>query len=387
MTDKPMSLQEIFASDVDGLLDEPEKPQALTGIDRLRRSFLEINDFVTEHDREPNPKVRAIQERRLGARLDGIRANSEKKAALADLDEHGLLTDPSDQPISLEDILALEDDLLSDDTGILDTSTLPKKITRDEPAWVARREQAEDFDKFEGLFKQKQAELRSGSAGLVADPKEVHIQEGAFFVLGGVMLFVAEVGETEVVAGRRKERLRVIFENGTESRMYRQSLTSRLHEEDSFLVTQNEVALQELEPGDALTGHIYVLRSLGDHPEIKNRPDLHKIGFTRGDVTKRIAGAERQTTYLMAPVKVVADYRTYNLKASALEHLLHTVFAPARVPFEQVGLDGTASAPSEWFDVPIETIDHALTLVQDGSIANWIYDPEQRVMKPWSKET
>lgn len=380
------SLAEIFAAD-DGLLDEPEKPKPLEGIDRLRRSFTQINEFVAEHGREPDPAVRAIQERRLGARLDGIRANEEKIAALADLDEHGLLQDKPAEALSLEDILALDDDLLDDDTGILDTSTLPKRITRDEPEWVARREKAADFEKFEPLFKQKHAELREGTAGLAPRPGEKHIQKGAFFVLGGVMLFIADVGETEVVAGRRKERLHVIFENGTESRMYRQSLTSRLHEEDSFLVTEEVQSLPQLEPGDALTGRIYVLRSLGDHPEITSRPNLHKIGFTRGEVARRIAGAQRETTYLMAPVEVVADYQTYNLKASALEHLLHTVFSAVRVPFEQVGLSGDTAVASEWFDVPLEAIDHALNLVQDGSILHWVYDPATGAMKPWAKGT
>ena len=378
----PTSLEEIFASDDDGLLDEPEKAPVLTGHDRLRRSFVEINDFVVEHGREPDPTVRAIQERRLGARLDGIRANPEKVEALADLDEHGLLAEGVEEDLSLEDILALDDDLLDDETGILDTSMLPKKITRGEPEWVARRERAKGFEAFEPLFKQKHAELRSGVAGLAADPGEAHIQKGTFFVLGGVMLFVAEVGETEVVAGRRKERLRVIFENGTESSMYRQSLTSRLHEEDSFLVTQREVTITELEAGDELTGHIYVLRSRSDHPEVVGRPNLHKIGFTRGSVERRLAGAEKQVTYLMAPVEVVADYKTYNLRAASLEHLLHTVFATSRVPFEQVGLDGRAAEASEWFDVSLEVIDRALTFVQDGSIVNWVYDRESGTLKP-----
>lgn len=376
------SLKEIFASDVDGLLDQPEKAPTLTGHDRLRRSFVEINDFVAEHGREPNPTVREIQERRLGARLDGIRSNTEKIEVLADLDEHGLLAATEEAELSLDDILALDDDLLEDETGILDTSMLPKKITRGEPQWIAKREPAPDFGTFEPLFKQKQTELRTGVAGLAARPVEAHIKKGAFFVLAGVMLFVAEVGETEVVAGRRKERLRVIFENGTQSNMYRQSLTSRLHEEDSFLVTRREVTVTELEPGDELTGHIYVLRSRSSHPEVVGRPNLHKIGFTRGTVEQRIAGAEREVTYLMAPVEVVASYETYNLRASSLEHLLHTVFASVRVPFEQIGPDGRTAEAAEWFDVPSEVIDHALDLVQDGTIVNWAYDPESLSLMP-----
>lgn len=381
-----MSLDDIFAADTDGLLDEPKKATPLTGEDRLQRSFLEINEFVTEHGREPSATTRTIRERKLGARLEGIRANPEKIVALEHLDAHGLLKDAvAPESLSLDDILAMDDEILADTTGILDTSTLPQRINRNEPDWIAKRERAPDFDQFKHLFSAKQAELRSGAAGLAAEPGEADIKEGAFFVLGGMLLFIANVGQTEMVAGRRKERLRVIFENGTESSMYRQSLTSRLHEDDSFLVTQKDITLTQLEPGDELTGHIYVLRSLSTHPEVTSRPNLHKIGFTRGDVSARIANAQRETTYLMAPVEVIADYRTYNLRASALEHLLHVLFAQARVPFEQVGLTGQSAEVSEWFNVPIETIDHALNLITDGSITNWEYDSTSQKLTPISR--
>lgn len=71
---------------------------------------------------------------------------------------------------------------------------------------------------------------------------------------------------------------------------------------------------------DVQTGYVYVPRSLSDDPRIANVPDLYKVGFSRGAVEKRIAGAEREPTYLVAPVEIVASYRTYNLNTSALEH-------------------------------------------------------------------
>ena len=61
----------------------------------------------------------------------------------------------------------------------------------------------------------------------------------------------------------------------------------------------------------------------------------------------RIARAEKQPTYLMAPVEVVASYRTYNMKTSALENLLHRVFAEVRLDVSQVGKDGRRYEPSE----------------------------------------
>src|SRR5690606_24962616 len=142
-----------------------------------------------------------------------------------------------------------------------------------------------------------------------------YITEGSFFVLNGVMLFVAEVGETEykesTVRANRRERLRVIFENGTESSMYRQSLGIRMGEGHGQAVVPT--GFETILADDEATGYIYVLRSLSDDPQIQAVPDLHKIGFSRGPVEKRIAHAESQPTYLMAPVEIVASYRTYNL--------------------------------------------------------------------------
>ncbi len=133
------------------------------------------------------------------------------------------------------------------------------------------------------------------------------------------MLFIAAVGETEykktTVRENKRERLRCIFENGTESSMYRQSLAIRLSDEDGQIVVQTEVP--EILTEDKVSGYIYVLRSRSEDPQIAVIKDLHKIGFTRDSVELRIKNAEKSPTYLMAPVDIVASYRTYNLKASA----------------------------------------------------------------------
>lgn len=226
-----IDFQSIFDSDEDGLLDTPEKAPKLTTSDRLERSFLEIVEFYREHDRAPRSDTREIAERKLGARLDGILANDQKIAALAHLDKFGLLEEP-EAPATLDDLLDGDDfGLLDDVTGILDTSDLPQRKSPDVSMDAAQRVRADNFEAFEPLFEQKHAELADGTAKLVSFPGIKHITEGSFFVLNGVMLFVAEVGETEykesTVRVNRRERLRVIFENGTESSMYRQSLGIR----------------------------------------------------------------------------------------------------------------------------------------------------------------
>lgn len=372
-----IDFQSIFDSDEDGLLDTPEKAPKLTSSDRLERSFLEIVEFHRAHDRAPRSDTREIAERKLGARLDGILANEEKIAALTHLDEFGLLAEP-EAPLSLDDLLEGDDlGLLEDSTGILDTSDLPQRKSPDGDIDAAKRVRAEDFEQFEPLFQQKHAELAEGTAKVVSFPGIQHITESSFFVLNGVMLFVAEVGETEykesTVRANRRERLRVIFENGTESSMYRQSLGIRMGEGQGQAVVPAE--FDSILADDVATGYVYVLRSLSDDPQIAGIPDLHKIGFSRGPVEGRIAHAEKQPTYLMAPVEVVAAYRTYNMKTSALENLLHRVFAEVRLDVSQVGKDGRRYEPSEWYVVPLEVIDHAVSLIGTGGIVDFEFDP------------
>lgn len=125
---------------------------------------------------------------------------------------------------------------------------------------------------------------------------------------------------------------------------------------------------------DTATGYVYILRSLSDDPQIANVPNLYKVGFSRGPVEKRITRAEHEPTYLMAPVEIIASYRTYNLKASALEHLLHRVFAQARLQVSQIGKDGRSYEPSEWFSVPLPVINQAIDLITSGDIVDYLYD-------------
>lgn len=376
--------QSIFDSDEDGLLDTPEKAPKLTSSDRLERSFVEIVEFYREHDQAPRSDTRAIAERKLGARLDGILANEDKISALKHLDEFGLLVEP-EAPASLDDLLDGDDlGLLDDDTGILDTSDLPQRKSPEVAADAAQRIRAEDFEHFEPFFQQKHAELADSTSKLVPFPGIHHIAEGSFFVLNGVMLFVAEVGETEykesTVRANRRERLRVIFENGTESSMYRQSLGIRMGEGDGQAVVAAE--FDSILADDIATGYVYVLRSLSDDPHIAGITDLHKIGFSRGPVEGRIAHAVKQPTYLMAPVEIVASYRTYNMRTSALENLIHRVFSDVRLRISQVGKDGRRYEPSEWYVAPLEVIDQAVSLITSGDIVDYVYDADSRMLKP-----
>ena len=374
----PIDLQWFIDSDVDGLLDVAEKTKKVTSSDRLERAFLEIVEFRRTNDRVPSSTTREIAERKLGARLDGILADDEKTTALKHLDEFGLI-DALTTPASIDDLFGSDDlDLLGDDSGLLDVSDLPQRRAPEAPDSVAKRKKADGFDAFEPLFKAKHVELADGTFRLIPFPGVRTIEAGNFFVLNGVMLLVAEVGETTftVVGGKQeqKQRLRVIFENGTESSMYRQSLSIRLHEAGGQALARTGHDLTEVGDADKESGHIYVLRSRSDNPQIASMKDLHKIGFSRNSVEQRIANAANAPTYLMAQVDVVADYRTYNLKPSALEHLLHRVFAEVRLDITQIDTKGRNYDPTEWFVVPLQVINQAISMIMSGEIVDYTYD-------------
>ncbi|MDA8901142.1 GIY-YIG nuclease family protein, partial [Pontimonas sp.] len=150
------------------------------------------------------------------------------------------------------------------------------------------------------------------------------------------------------------------------------SLSIRLYEGEGFQVVPAD--FDTILAEDEATGWVYILRSLSEDPAIASRQNLYKIGFTTKSVSQRIANASREPTYLMAPVEVLAEYRTYNVKASALEHLLHRVFADARLDVSQVGLDGKAYDSTEWFEVPLSAIDKAVDLIMTGEIVDYLYD-------------
>jgi len=379
-------LRRIFETDDVGLLDPIPKTRRSAPDDRLRQSFLEIAEFVRIHGSEPSSTSEEIHERRLGARLDGIRMSPDKAALLLDVDEFNLLS--QDTPnVDLAVLLdpETEDDplgLLTDTTGLLDTSSLPAISRKQEVRGdVAQRVKCHDFHKFKRLFSQKHDDLANGNSRLVPFAGVSTVKTGEFFVLGGLMVFVAEIGEADYQKDkkgemRKRERLRLIFENGTESAMYRQSLAIRLTEGlGGFQVVAAEGEFELAD--DIATGWVYVLRSLSDDPLISSRAQLHKIGFTTQKVSKRIARASKESTFLMAPVEIVAEYRTYNLKVSALEHLLHRVFADVRLDIGQIGADGKIYDSTEWFEVPFPAVDQAIALIGSGEIVDYVYDRDQ----------
>jgi hypothetical protein len=103
---------------------------------------------------------------------------------------------------------------------------------------------------------------------------------------------------------------------------------------------------------------------------------IHKIGVTGGSVETRIANAARDPTFLLADVEIAATYQLYNLNRTRLENILHRVFARARLDLTLTDRFGGNVQPREWFLAPLHVIDEVVERVRDGSIADYVYDPQ-----------
>ena len=122
---------------------------------------------------------------------------------------------------------------------------------------------------------------------------------------------------------------------------------------------------------------MYVLRSLSSHPFIaEHRELIHKIGVTGGKVEARIACAEKDATYLLADVEVVATYTLHNLNRTRLENIFHRLFGAAQLDLSIDDRFGHPVKPREWFLVPLHVIDEAVERIRDGSITEVVYDLE-----------
>lgn len=377
-------LKELIDDDDLGLLDvKPKQGAAMTEDERLSESFFEINDFYRNHEREPENDLANMQEAKLAMRLSGLRKDPVKMEVLADLDEFNLLQ-PQKKIESIDDILADDDlDLLGggDNDSIFKLRHVPQTI--DMPEHVASRKPCKQFDEFEPLFLQCHADLKSGKRKLLPFANEQQIQKGQFFVLKGVVAYVADVGKKEKKGGKVNARLHCIFENGTESDMLLRSLARELYK-DGRRITDHEDRLMDelndLSSDDEKTGHIYVLKSLSTDPQLQAIDDLYKIGFCAGAVEDRIRNAENEATYLMAKVHLLRTFECYNLNPQKLESLLHTFFGQSCLNVDVFDKNGKRCTPREWFIAPLEVIEEAISLIISGEIVKYRYEPDAKII-------
>lgn len=395
MIDFDKEMKTILETDPLGLLEvKPKTSSVISADERLIASFEEINAFMREHNREPFAS-RDISERKLYSRLKWLRESPEKAAALAECDTFHLLDDvsmPEPQEIhTIDDVL--EGDALgllgngvsaeADPDDIFTLKNIPKSI--DMPDYIAKRKPCEGFEQFEPLFKQNQADLASRKKVTRPFTSERQIAPGEFFIMQGMMVYVANIGKWEKRSyGNVNARLYCVFENGTESTMLLRSLAAALwkdgHSRQIVAADQREMysESEQIVADDNATGYIYILRSLREDPQIKEIKNLYKIGFSSQPVKQRIQNAKQDPTYLMADVMPVTEYQTYNLHPQKLELLLHTFFAESCLNVDVFDSEGKRHVPREWFDVPLHIIETAIQLLINGDIVHYRYNSQRQ---------
>ena len=370
-------IRRMLAEDEFGLLNEPPKSVPMTSDDRLVAGFLEIVNFVDANGRVPESNPADVSEFKLAARLKAMSANDEQREALLEYDTHGLLKEP-EPPASIADLLAGDDMGLLDDPVDIHTLThVPK--TQAQPDKVAQRKPCDDFENFKPLFDQCHADLRLGRRKLLEFRNPRHIEEGKFFVMSGMLVYVAEVGELHTKEVGKDGRTRCVFDNGTEADLLLRSLARQLYNDGRLVTEPANVTRKRIEVHpDANMGSVYVMRSLSDDERVRSLRHLHKIGSTSGTAAGRASAAERHTTFLNAPVEVLAEYRLPAVAMRGVETMLHRFFDEVRMDVWFESDDRNVAEANEWFDVPLTVINDAIDLIAAETITHFRYDADTK---------
>jgi hypothetical protein len=386
-------MSEIDLDELRGELDEFAAPSRDGGISareqRIVAGFEEIERFVVENGRLPeHGEGNDIFERLYAVRLDAIRSSQECREVLKARDPQGLLGEEVTQVSSRVMEEPSEDELLAELDGLDEPAGDITKLTNVRP-WqeikaaeeVASRNRCPDFEQFEPIFERVQEEMDSGVRKTIPFADNAEVNQGDLFILHGQKLYVAECGEPFISDyGRPDRRLRVIYDNGTESDLLVRSLQRGLNKDKSSRrVTDPEMGplfSGESSEDEIPSGCIYIVRSKSNHPFItENRSVIHKIGVTgASDVKKRFANAKKDPTFLLADVELVGEVKLSNINRVKLENLLHRFFAEARLDLVLKDRFGEEIMPREWFVVPLQIINEVLDKLISGEIVNYRYD-------------
>lgn len=385
------TLDDIFNDDPLGLLNVENKHKNQHHSESyLLTGFAEIQAFFERTGRAPQlNNSGGIEELRLATRLDTFRKNSQITEKLAPYDKYQLLVSQGADntideipPASIDDIL--DSELLgmcSNDIFDMRHVTITEK-TQSVNTYTANRKPCKDYERFRHKFEQVQSDLDNNLRETGAIEKISEIKAGQWFIVQGMIAYVAEIGEKyEHRKGHHNARLRVVFSNKTESDLLLRSFGAALYKDKSarriYGATEGPLFGGEIDEGETPVGIVYVLKTLSQQAGIReHREYLHKIGVTSGSVKARIVNAEKDPTYLLAPVEIVGEFQLYHMNVKATEKLLHKFFQGAQADVEIKDRFGLAVRPREWFFVTLNAIQDAVRALQENKILEVRYDPE-----------
>ncbi len=431
---KPESFDELLLDDPFGLLaNVGEKRLSMSVSDKIKAAFEEIADFVKSNNRLPSVDSDDFDEELLAEKfnalikdapegktycesfleenkdknlLEGMHIFSKEKSLDAHIekmetteynsvddifndDPLGLLSDVGDKAVESENWHKERED---------SSSTVDGK--------VARPKVCKDFFKYQRYFDEINRLLLAGH--LTAVPihgDKASIKLADIFVVNGVMSLIADVYDdsTYKIKSSRKLTYRVkqIFINGTESTPLSTSVKTTFYSKSDIpgrrIIHADPIGLNFIEDmrnellktsegssNAIMTGYIYILSSRSTNPIIKKfteQSSLVKIGYCTTDVATRIANAEKDPTYLCAPVNVLKTFQCFNFDPRNLEDILHTILASHKLNVELKDTNGNTFRPREWFTVSVETASDIIDHLFAGDIADYYIDKIQGKLK------
>lgn len=376
-----------------GLLSDIKAKQTYDLNSQLFERFEAINKFIDENNKLPSLDAKDFKEKSLANRLLGFQKGNPS-AELMELDRHSILKEnpSSGKPQSIKseaakDVTSLKDIfksdrlglLKTDSSGIFDLKNVPT-TPREMPDEIAQRTTCEDFYEFSPIFSKAHKNIESGNVEIIPFKQGSQINEGDIFILRGMLCLVDEIGRFE---GAKEEpynpRLRVIFENETESNLLLRSLAAALYKDENSrrLLSSAENIVESfnnISHKDKRTGVIYIVASMSDNPVIRNRANLYKIGYTELTVEERTKNALNDTAFLESPVRIVASIECFNLNPNRFETLIHAFLSSQRLLIELYSKDGKKYKPQEWFEVPLDTAREVIKRIIDGTIVQYRMD-------------
>jgi len=367
--DNFQSLDDIFADEDFADLVKDVLPKKVELVDKEVEDFLEILEWAKANGGKEPEKSRDMKERKLAARLKGIRAKAERSAKLKPYDELNWLEGVEEQPEP--DVELSFDEILDDpmfltnekESSLFDVSRYKRTIDSRDKMSVRKRVNA-DFSVFNAQFKQVHAEIASGERKLVNFEGNL-IQSGSYYVYNGVMVYVHKIyhpGTKQEVGSSDKKRIykvHVVYENGTENKnMWAESLITSLYDNSRHgkIVTEPESETTDIFKS---TGYVYVVKYAGEDRQLSNLHNLYKIGYAK-DVKRRLANTSNEATYLFAPVKLIAKFDVQNLSAKKVEKYLHHVFEDCRLQVDMTAPNGKKIDATEWYVMEFERIEEEI---------------------------
>lgn len=283
------------------------------------------------------------------------------------------------------------DDILDDDLDFLESLTADEDkyfdidnafattAAKNAPDEIGKQTPCQDFYMYESHFRTLHKRLESHDLKTIRHTA-TNLNQGDAFILDGMVGFIQSMGEERVgYQGKHDPRLRLVFDNKTESNILLSTLNKRLYTDPNgrrIIPSADDFADFDTPKAQAKvrTGQIYIVRSLSDNPKLKQIPNLYKIGFTKHTVEERIKNAKRDIAFLESPVEVMIKADYFDGNPRGLESLIHGFLHQQRINITLTGKNGGKYHPQEWFSISLEEAKKVISAIVDHSIIEYRMD-------------